>query len=151
MRCSISARKARSLTASYPNPCARIPNTSKCAPAACLRCGRQGRPPRRFLQRPTTSACAASRRWKVLGRSRQPVPFLAALSALNQREQAFSQRCAGPVRCEIAILRHRALGLLRLRMFNFGKPKTAGDWLVHIAGAIVALFLVWWMLRVYVF
>gem|GEM_PF-4622879 len=36
------------------------------------------------------------------------------------------------------------------RMFNFGKPKTAGDWMVHIAGAIVAIFLVWWMLRVYV-
>jgi hypothetical protein len=36
------------------------------------------------------------------------------------------------------------------RMFNFGKPKTAGDWIVHIAGAIVAIFLIWWMLRVYV-
>lgn len=36
------------------------------------------------------------------------------------------------------------------RMFNFGKPKTAGDWIVHIAGAIVAVFLVWWMLRMYV-
>jgi hypothetical protein len=35
-------------------------------------------------------------------------------------------------------------------MFNFGKPKTAGDWVVHVAGGIVALFLVWWMLRVYV-
>jgi hypothetical protein len=23
-------------------------------------------------------------------------------------------------------------------MFNFGKPKTAGDWTVHIAGAILA-------------
>jgi hypothetical protein len=36
------------------------------------------------------------------------------------------------------------------RMFNFGKPKTAGDWIVHIAGAIIAIFLVWWMLRMYV-
>jgi len=36
------------------------------------------------------------------------------------------------------------------RMFNFGKPKTAGDWIVHIAGAIVAIFLVWWMLRMFV-
>jgi len=36
------------------------------------------------------------------------------------------------------------------RMFNFGKPQTAGDWIVHILGAIVALFLVWWMLRVFV-
>jgi len=35
-------------------------------------------------------------------------------------------------------------------VFNFGKPKTVGDWIVHIAGAIVALFLVWWMLRIYV-
>jgi len=35
-------------------------------------------------------------------------------------------------------------------MFNFGKPKTAGDWIIHIAGGIVALFLVWWMLRMFV-
>jgi hypothetical protein len=35
-------------------------------------------------------------------------------------------------------------------VFNFGKPKTASDWIVHIAGAIVAIFLVWWMLRLYV-
>ena len=35
-------------------------------------------------------------------------------------------------------------------VFNFGSPKTAGDWIVHIAGAVVAIFLVWWMLRVYV-
>ena len=35
-------------------------------------------------------------------------------------------------------------------MFNFGQPKTVGDWIVHIAGAVIALFLVWWMLRVYV-
>jgi len=35
-------------------------------------------------------------------------------------------------------------------MFNFGKPKTVGDWIVDVAGAIVAIFLVWWMLRMYV-
>jgi hypothetical protein len=35
-------------------------------------------------------------------------------------------------------------------MFNFGKPKTPVDWIVHLFGAIIALFLVWWMLRVYV-
>jgi hypothetical protein len=35
-------------------------------------------------------------------------------------------------------------------MFNFGKPKTAGDWIVHIVGAALAIFLVWWMLRLYV-
>jgi hypothetical protein len=40
--------------------------------------------------------------------------------------------------------------LLTLRMFNFGKPKTAGDWIIHIAGAVVAILLVWWMLRLYV-
>jgi hypothetical protein len=36
------------------------------------------------------------------------------------------------------------------RMFNFGKPKTVGDWTIHVAGAIVAIFLIWWMLRIYV-
>jgi hypothetical protein len=35
-------------------------------------------------------------------------------------------------------------------VFNFGNPKTPGDWIVHIAGAIVAIFLVWWLLRLYV-
>jgi hypothetical protein len=35
-------------------------------------------------------------------------------------------------------------------VFNFGKPKTPGDWTVHIAGAIVAIFLVRWLLRLYV-
>jgi hypothetical protein len=41
-------------------------------------------------------------------------------------------------------------GLLPCPMFNFGRPKTASDWIVHILGAVVAIFLVWWMLRVYV-
>ena len=44
----------------------------------------------------------------------------------------------------------RDLACYHGRMFNFGKPKTAGDWIVHVAGAIVALFLIWWMLRLYV-
>jgi hypothetical protein len=35
-------------------------------------------------------------------------------------------------------------------MFRFGRPTTPGHWLAHIALAIVALFLVWWLLRVYV-
>jgi hypothetical protein len=35
------------------------------------------------------------------------------------------------------------------RVFNFGRPKTAGQWIGHFAMAIIALFLVWWMLRVY--
>ena len=43
-----------------------------------------------------------------------------------------------------------ANALLSCRMFNFGKPKTAGDWIVHIAGAILAIFLVWWLLRLYI-
>jgi hypothetical protein len=49
-----------------------------------------------------------------------------------------------------AIFRHLRGACYHRWMFNFGKPKTPGDWIVHIAGAIVALFLVWWMLRVYV-
>jgi len=49
-----------------------------------------------------------------------------------------------------AILRRLSGACYHCRMFNFGKPKTAGDWIVHIAGAIVAIFLVWWMLRMYV-
>jgi len=49
-----------------------------------------------------------------------------------------------------AMLRHLSRGCYHSRMFNFGKPKTAADWIVHIAGAIVAIFLVWWMLRIYV-
>jgi hypothetical protein len=35
-------------------------------------------------------------------------------------------------------------------MFRLGKPQSVGQWLVHIVLAIVALLLVWWMLRVYV-
>jgi hypothetical protein len=34
-------------------------------------------------------------------------------------------------------------------MFNFGKPKTAGDWLVHVIGAFIALFLVWWLIHMF--
>jgi hypothetical protein len=35
-------------------------------------------------------------------------------------------------------------------MFRIGRPETPGQWIGHIVLAIVALFLVWWMLRVYV-
>jgi hypothetical protein len=35
-------------------------------------------------------------------------------------------------------------------MFNFGKPKTAGEWIINILGAVVALFLVWWLLRLFI-
>jgi hypothetical protein len=51
---------------------------------------------------------------------------------------------------EVAILHRSVRACYDYRMFNFGKPKTAGDWIVHIAGAIVAIFLIWWMLRTYV-
>ncbi len=30
-------------------------------------------------------------------------------------------------------------------MFNFGSPETTGGWLVHVAGAIFAIFLIYWM------
>jgi hypothetical protein len=35
-------------------------------------------------------------------------------------------------------------------MFKLGKPETPIQWIGHIVLAVVALFLVWWMLRVYV-
>ena len=35
-------------------------------------------------------------------------------------------------------------------MFNLGRPHTPGQWLSHFLLAIVALFLVWWLLRVYI-
>lgn len=31
------------------------------------------------------------------------------------------------------------------RVFNFGKPKTAGDWIAHVLLVAVALFLLWWI------
>jgi hypothetical protein len=37
------------------------------------------------------------------------------------------------------------------RVFNLTKPKTPGQWISHIVVALVALFLVWWMLRLFVF
>jgi hypothetical protein len=36
------------------------------------------------------------------------------------------------------------------RMFRFGRPQTAGQWLAHVVLAIVALFLIWWMFRAFV-
>jgi hypothetical protein len=35
-------------------------------------------------------------------------------------------------------------------VFNFGNPKTPGQWIGHIVGALIALFLIWWMLRLFV-
>jgi hypothetical protein len=42
-------------------------------------------------------------------------------------------------------------GCYHCGVFQFGRPKTAGQWIAHIVGVIIALFLVWWMLRVFVF
>lgn len=36
--------------------------------------------------------------------------------------------------------------MLLSSMFNFGKPRTVSDWIVHVIGALIALFLIWWML-----
>jgi hypothetical protein len=44
----------------------------------------------------------------------------------------------------------QASEMLRFPMFNFGRPKTAGQWMAHVVLGIVALFLVWWLLRLYV-
>jgi hypothetical protein len=74
------------------------------------------------------------------------MPFLVSISRVaptaspQRRQRILRFRCVMPA---AGVCYHR-------RMFNFGKPKTAGDWIVHIAGAIVAIFLVWWMLRMYV-
>ncbi|AXC12694.1 hypothetical protein ACPOL_3407 [Acidisarcina polymorpha] len=35
-------------------------------------------------------------------------------------------------------------------MFNFGKPKSAGDWIAHAILGVVALFLIWWMTQMFV-
>jgi hypothetical protein len=35
-------------------------------------------------------------------------------------------------------------------VFNFGNPKTPGQWIGHIFVAIVGIFLIWWMLRLFV-
>src|SRR5579862_8193422 len=35
-------------------------------------------------------------------------------------------------------------------VFNFGKPKTPSDWIAHIVLVLVALFLVWWMLHLFI-
>jgi len=35
-------------------------------------------------------------------------------------------------------------------MFHFGRPRTPGQWIAHVLAVIMALFLVWWMLRLFV-
>jgi len=34
-------------------------------------------------------------------------------------------------------------------MFHFGRLHTPGDWIVHLIGALIALFLIWWMLHAF--
>ena len=34
---------------------------------------------------------------------------------------------------------------------NRTEPKTLGQWIRYLVVAVIALFLVWWMLRLYVF
>jgi hypothetical protein len=34
-------------------------------------------------------------------------------------------------------------------MFNFGRPSTPGQWIAHFLLGIVALFLIWWLIKVY--
>jgi len=35
-------------------------------------------------------------------------------------------------------------------VFNFGNPKTPGQWIGHLFVAIIGIFLIWWMLRLFV-
>jgi hypothetical protein len=35
-------------------------------------------------------------------------------------------------------------------MFQLGKPQTAGQWIAHVLLGVIALALIWWMVRVYV-
>jgi len=37
-----------------------------------------------------------------------------------------------------------------LRVTNRTEPRTVGQWIKYLVVATIALFLVWWMLRVYV-
>jgi hypothetical protein len=36
------------------------------------------------------------------------------------------------------------------RMFRFGRPSTPAGWIGHAILAVIAIALVWWMLRVFV-
>jgi hypothetical protein len=35
-------------------------------------------------------------------------------------------------------------------VLNLSKPKTPGQWMVHIVAALIALFLIAWLLRLYI-
>lgn len=60
--------------------------------------------------------------------------------------------CAKPVSCLRCTTYGGVIGdcYTAWQMFHFGKPKTAGEWVVHVVGAIIALFLIWWMFRLYI-
>jgi hypothetical protein len=40
--------------------------------------------------------------------------------------------------------------VLRWRVLNLSKPKTPAQWMVHIVAALIALFLIAWLLRLYI-
>jgi hypothetical protein len=42
------------------------------------------------------------------------------------------------------------IGCYDCGVFNFGNPKTPTQWVGHVLIAIIGLFLIWWMLRIYV-
>jgi hypothetical protein len=50
-----------------------------------------------------------------------------------------------------SFFKHRDVQMLRFyRWLKESEPKTVGQWIKRIFFAIVALFLVWWLLGVYV-
>jgi hypothetical protein len=40
--------------------------------------------------------------------------------------------------------------VLLWRVLNLSKPKTPAQWMVHIVAALIALFLIAWLLRLYI-
>ena len=40
--------------------------------------------------------------------------------------------------------------VLRWRVLNLSKPKTPSQWMVHIVAALIALFLIAWLLQLYI-
>ncbi|MGB9414700.1 MAG: hypothetical protein WCB58_00165 [Acidobacteriaceae bacterium] len=40
--------------------------------------------------------------------------------------------------------------MLLWRVLNLSKPKTPAQWMVHIVAALIALFLIAWLLRLYI-
>ena len=112
--------------------------TSKAATKAYGFSGRNPRPPK-TAESGASSVVVVFRKYQektVAARVRVLTPNVKIPTSRERREKWGTQ--------------HPRVACYHCRMFNFGKPKTAGDWIVHIAGAMVAIFLVWWMLRLYV-